>query len=161
MQISDFRVARFGKSCDYTRCNFYDKRLLQREVVQLDQCQTMQAASLTRELCRQQVCTHSLVCRTGAAPHPLMLRGSTDAATPARRSEDRMHNSGAVSDTIPRLCVTKILSKMHLRAHSDVNNKKVEDTTLWWRSGCSSVGTQRSRAQKAETRKTIVQNAPT
>ena len=40
-------------------------------------------------------------------------------------------------------------------------NDNVEDTSVWWRSGCSSVGTQRSRAKRAETRKTNVQNAPT
>ena len=60
------------------------------------------------------------------APHPLMLRGATSRRDAGRTSEDRMRHSGAVSDTIPRLCVTEVLSKIHLQPHSDVTTRRLK-----------------------------------
>ena len=83
------------------------------------QCKQMQAASMTQELCRQNVRAHSLVSHRCCTPSSdaAWVDGRRDAE---RRSEDRMHHSGAVSDTIPRLCVKEVVSKMQLQTQSDV-----------------------------------------
>ena len=96
MRRAIWEIARLHTLATSETSDFYNEKSCNSHV-----CQTMQAASLTRELCRQHVRTHSLVCRTGAAPHPLMLRGSTDAATP---------NAGR------RIaCTTRALSRMQSR----------------------------------------------
>ena len=96
------------------------RELLTREMCTL-QCPTMQAevACIDGTKVAHTRCANSLACsRRCCIP-------SSDAAwgdgrrDAERTSEDRMRHSGAVSDTIPRLCVKEVVSKMPLRSHSN------------------------------------------
>ena len=155
MRRAIWEIVRLHTLATSATSDFYDEKSCNSHV-----CQTMQAASLTRELCRQNVRAHPLVSHRCCTPSSdaAWVDGRRDAE---RRSEDRMHHSGAVSDTIPRLCVKEVVSKMPLQSHNNVattrSRTQVCDGELDAR-----VCKHNARGQNgAKARKAKVQNTPT
>ena len=122
--LRDFR------KCDVRKC----------ELAHFDQCASAPATSRTRtsgtkNLSRACQCStnngsDTKVVRTERAMHTRVIARvrytpSSDAAwvdgrrDAERRSEDRMHYSGAVSDTSPRLCNIEVVSKVPLQSHNN------------------------------------------